>query len=117
MEEACTMIYIYNHTTNPSTPFKYTRSGPVKDSHRAYILETKRDAQRVCPAADNYNHRHLELSMSPEQNPASLDAISPETQFIPVVFMMADRKVLFRQHQRTISLTDRLRVRTGGQPF
>ena len=40
------MIYIYNHTTSPSTPFKYIRSGPVKDSHKAYILETKKDAVR-----------------------------------------------------------------------
>ena len=38
------MIYIYTHTTNPSTPFKYIRSGPVKDSHKAYILETEEDA-------------------------------------------------------------------------
>ena len=38
------MIYIYMHTTNPSTPFKYIRSGPVKDSHKAYILETEEDA-------------------------------------------------------------------------
>ena len=38
------MIYIYNHTTNPKTPFKYTRNGPVKDSHKAYILETEEDA-------------------------------------------------------------------------
>lgn len=40
------MIYIYNHTTNPSTPFKYICNGPVKDSHRAYVLETKKDAVR-----------------------------------------------------------------------
>lgn len=38
------MIYIYRHTTNPSTPFKYVYNGPVKDSHRAYILETEEDA-------------------------------------------------------------------------
>lgn len=38
------MIYIYNHTTSPSTPFKYICNGPVKDSHRAYILETEEDA-------------------------------------------------------------------------
>ena len=38
------MIYIYRHTTNPSTPFKYICNGPVKDSHRAYILETEEDA-------------------------------------------------------------------------
>lgn len=38
------MIYIYRHTTNPSTPFKYVYNGPVKDSHKAYILETEEDA-------------------------------------------------------------------------
>ena len=38
------MIYIYRHTTNPSTPFKYICNGPVKDSHKAYILETEEDA-------------------------------------------------------------------------
>lgn len=38
------MIYIYRHTTNPNAPFKYIHNGPVKDSHRAYILETEEDA-------------------------------------------------------------------------
>lgn len=38
------MIYIYRHTTNPNTPFKYICNGPVKDSHKAYILETEEDA-------------------------------------------------------------------------
>ena len=38
------MIYIYRHTTNPNTPFKYICNGPMKDSHKAYILETEEDA-------------------------------------------------------------------------
>lgn len=38
------MIYIYRHATNPNTPFKYICNGPVKDLHKAYILETEEDA-------------------------------------------------------------------------